>query len=116
MSRLLPQPILSLMLLLTWLLLVNSVAPGQVLLGALVGLLIPLFSARFWTEPTQLRRPLAFLVYALRVLYDIIIANLTVARLILTMPRHVRSRFLRYPLTLRDEFAIAFLANTITLT
>ena len=42
MKRLLPHPILSLMLLGLWLLLVNSISIGQWLLGSLLALLIPL--------------------------------------------------------------------------
>ena len=45
-----PHPWLSFFLLVPWLLLNNSAAPGHILLGALMGVLIPLFTRRFWPE------------------------------------------------------------------
>ena len=48
MSRLLPHPLLSLILTLVWLLLVNSLAPGHILLGLALGLGIPLATGPFW--------------------------------------------------------------------
>ena len=50
-SPLLPHPLLSLLLLLLWLLLHNSASAGQLLLGTLFGVLIPLFTRRFWPQP-----------------------------------------------------------------
>lgn len=114
--RLLPQPALSVVLLATWLLMQNTLAPGQVLLGALVAVALPWFTHRFWPERTRWRRPLGLIRYIGIVLYDIVVANLIVARIILSRPRGVRSRFIHLPLELRDEFAITLLANTITLT
>jgi multicomponent K+:H+ antiporter subunit E len=49
-------------------------------------------------------------------LWDIIIANLTVARLILGPTARLRPAFIRLPLELRHEFAIVVLANTLALT
>ena len=106
MSRLLPQPALSLTLLLTWLLLVNSVDPGHIVLGALLGVLIPLYSSRFWPRSNSTQNIALLLRYIGRVLVDIIIANIAVARLILAPRLRARPGFIVYPLTLRDEFAI----------
>ena len=53
----LPHPLLSLLLLLLWLLLNNSATPGHLMLGALIGLLIPRFTRRFWPERLGLARP-----------------------------------------------------------
>lgn len=111
-----PQPVLSVVLLLTWLLMNNTVAPGQLLLGAILAVALPWFTHRFWPERTSWRRPLGLIRYIGIVLYDIVVANLTVARIILKRPREVRSRFIHLPLELRDELAITVLANTITLT
>jgi multicomponent K+:H+ antiporter subunit E len=106
----------SLTLLITWLLLANSVSPGQLLLGALLGVLIPLFTRRFWPEPIRLRRPLLIAKFTGRLLTDIVLANLAVARVILHPQVQPRARFVHYPLALGDELAITILANTITLT
>ena len=115
MNRLLPQPLLSLTLLLTWLL-ANSFSPGQIILGAGLALVIPWFSHRFWPERVSVGRPLRMLRFVGQVLFDIVTANITVARLILGPLQSITPRFVHYPLRLRDEFAITVLANTISLT
>jgi len=115
LNRMLPQPLLSLMLLLTWLL-ANSFSPGQWVLGSLLALAIPWFSQHFWPERVKVGRPLLALRFIVRVLLDIITANIAVARLILGPLQSIQPRFVNYPLQLRDEFAITLLANTISLT
>ena len=50
MKRWLPHPILTPALAVIWLLLNNSFAPGQILLGLLLGWSIPLFTLAFWPE------------------------------------------------------------------
>lgn len=116
MKRWLPQPLFSLFLWLVWLLLNNTVAPGQLLLGAILALVLPLFTIRFWPDRPRLRKPLKLLRYIAVLLWDIILANLTVARLILGPTARLRPAFIRLPLELRNEFAIVMLANTISLT
>ncbi|MFN2308608.1 MAG: Na+/H+ antiporter subunit E [Gammaproteobacteria bacterium] len=114
--RWLPHPLLSLVLAGVWLLLVNSVAPGQLVFGLLLGLLVPLFSSAFWPTQPRVPRPMRLLRYFLRVVGDIVVANLHVARLILGDPAKLRPAFVRMPLTLRDEFAITVLTSTVSLT
>lgn len=114
--RWLPQPLLSLVLLLTWLLLTNSVTPGHILLGALLGVAIPYFSVGFWPRRPHIRRPITLFRLIVRVLGDIVIANLVVARLILGSVRTLQPRFIYLPLDLKNRFAITLLAHTISLT
>jgi len=116
MSRLLPHPLLSAILLLIWLLLVNELSLGHLLLGTLLGWAVPLYTARFWPEKVRVRRPLVLLRFIGVVLYDILVANVTVARLILGRQEHLQPAFLIMPLALRSEVAISLLANTVSLT
>lgn len=116
MKRWLPQPLFSVFLWLVWLLLNNTVAPGHLLLGAVLALALPLFTVRFWPHRPRVRKPLKLLGYIAMLLWDIIIANLTVARLILGPTARLRPVFLKLPLELRNGFAIVVLANTISLT
>lgn len=115
MTRILPQPLLSLALLLTWLL-ANRLSAGHLVLGAVLAVTIPWFSQYFWPERVKVSRPLKVLRFIGRVLLDIITANITVARLILGSMQTLTPRFVHYPLHLRDDFAITVLANTISLT
>ena len=114
--RYLPHPLLTPILALVWLLLNNSIAPGHILLGLLLGWAIPWFTLRFWPERVRIRRPLTLLRFIAVVLYDIVVANLIVARRILGRPEHLRPAFVTLPLDLTSDLAISLLANTICLT
>lgn len=116
MRRWLPRPFLSLVLLLAWLLVTNSIAPGQILLGLVAGLLIPLFTDRFCPDRPRLRHPQRLLGYLAMVLFDILVANLVVARLILGPRGRLRSEFVEVPLALSDPLAVTLLASTVSLT
>ena len=116
MNRWLPQPLFSLSLWGVWLLLGNTLAPGQILLGFLLALALPLFTVRFWPDRPRLRQPLKILAYVLMLFWDITLANLTVARLILGPTSRLRPAFLRLPLELSNDFAIVVLSSTISLT
>ncbi len=116
MSRLLPHPLLSVVLLAVWLLLVNSVEPGHIVLGAVLGLLIPQLTHLFWPDRPRIVRPLVLTRFVLVVLWDIVIANINVARLILGPAGRLRPAFITLPLDLRDDFTITLLASTISLT
>lgn len=111
-----PQPTTSLFLWLIWLLLANSAAPGQMVLGAVLAVGLPLFTARFWPDRPRMARPLAVAAYIAVFLWDIVIANLAVARLILGPARRLRPGFIRLPLDLGNDFAITVLAHTVSLT
>jgi multicomponent K+:H+ antiporter subunit E len=114
--RLLPHPILTVVLAVVWVLLANSAAPGQWVVGLLLGWGIPLFTLRFWPDAVRIRHPLTLLRFILVVFYDIMVANLTVAWLVLKGPRALSPAFVAIPLEIRSELAISLLANTICLT
>ncbi|MEM8728932.1 MAG: Na+/H+ antiporter subunit E [Pseudomonadota bacterium] len=116
-NRLFPHPLLSLMLLCVWLGLVNKVTPGNVILGAVLGVLVPLVTAPFWPDRPKLRRPLKAVGYILIVLWDIVVANVQVALIILFKKNEdIRSQWICVPLELTSPEAITVLAGTITMT
>ncbi len=115
-SKWLPHPLLSVLLLLLWLLLNNSAAPGHIVLGTVLGLLIPLFTRRVWPTPLLLARPGLLLPYAGRVFGDIIVANFAVARIVLGPAEAVRPGFVRVPLDLQGDFPLTMLASVVSLT
>lgn len=112
----LPHPLLTPALAVIWLLLNNSVAPGQILLGLLLGWAIPRFTLAFWPERVRIHAPGRLLQFGGVFLYDVLVANLSVARLILAGPRTLRPAFVVVPLDLANDLAISLLANTICLT
>jgi multicomponent K+:H+ antiporter subunit E len=117
MKRLLPHPLLSLVLWLAWLALNNTVAPAHVLLGALLACVLPLTGLHLadGTWP-RLHRPGVALRLALRVLWDIVVSNVEVTRRVLGPESAIRPGFLRVPLDLTDDWAITTLAGIITMT
>ena len=118
MSRqFLPHPRLSLFVALIWLALVNEISVGAVVMGLALGLLMPFLTGPFWPHPPHLRRPLKVLEYVGVVAWDIFLANLQVARLILRVPNdRLRSCYVTVPLALTSPEAITVLAGTITMT
>ena len=116
MTRLLPHPVLAPILTGLWLLLANSIAPGQIFLGLLLGWAIPVLTIRFWPEAVTIRKPFTLLRYVAILLFDIVVANFTVARLVLGNPRRLKPLFVKLPLDLTTDLAISLLANSITLT
>lgn len=112
----LPHPLLSIVLFIVWLLLVNSASVFSVLSALLLAWAIPLFTRPLWLEHPEIHRPLSLTAYAFRVLHDIVVANIHVARLILGPAARLRPAFIRIPLELRDESAITVLANAVSLT
>jgi len=116
MKRWFPPPILTPTLALIWLLLSNSFSPGQILLGLLLGGCIPRFTLAFWPDRVKIRHPMRLLRFFTVFLYEVLIANFSVARLILAGPRALRPAFIIVPLDLENDLAISLLANTICLT
>ncbi|MFG6159314.1 Na+/H+ antiporter subunit E [Halomonas sp. 1390] len=114
--RWLPLPLLSILLLVVWLLMARSIAPGQILLGGVLALLIPMATYRFWDAQPHVARPWLLLRFVARVLGDILIANIQVAWLIINPRQRMRPAFVVYPLMLEERFTITLLANTISLT
>lgn len=114
--RWLPQPLLSLLLLAVWLLLMNNFGLGHWLLGALLGVLIPLVTQVFWDHPPRIHKPVKLCLFFLRVLGDIVTANLEVAKLILGSPDKLQPAFFEVPMLLEDELALTMLASVISLT
>lgn len=116
MRRFLPHPLLTVSLAILWLLLVNRLSAGHVVLGALLGWLIPFATAPFWPEHIRIRHPLALMRYLGIFVIDIVRGSVLVAWLILRGPVRLRPAFVQVPLVLRTDLAISLLANTISLT
>lgn len=116
MKRLLPHPVMTPILTMIWLLLVNSITLGHVVLGILLGWAIPLFTLRFWPDKVTIFKPFQLVKFTVLVIYDILIANLIVARLILSNPRKLKPTFIIVPLALKSDIAISLLTNVISLT
>lgn len=117
LARLFPHPGLSALLVIVWLLLVNEIDAGSLVMATALGLVIPIFTAPFWPDRPRLRFGLPMIDYMVVVLWDIVVANFEVARIILfRRNRDLRIRWLSIPLDLQSPEAITMLAGTISVT
>lgn len=116
MSRWFPSWPLSVAVLLLWLLLVADVSWGQVLLGLLLALALPLIADALQPEHARLGRYGAIARLARRVLWDMVLSNIEVARRILGPERVLTPGFVWVPLDLDNIHGITALASIITLT
>ncbi|MFZ5539509.1 MAG: Na+/H+ antiporter subunit E [Pseudomonadota bacterium] len=114
--KLVPAPLLSLVLFGSWLLLNNTVDPAHLVLGAVLALAIPWFTEPLRPDKPRLRRWGVAGRLALVVLWDIVLANIDVARRILGPESAIRPRFVWVPLSIRDPHGIVTLAGIITMT
>ncbi len=115
--RVFPHPHLSALLVLVWCLLNNSFSLNTVVFGLILGLVIPFATAQYWPDRPRLKRPLMIVEYLIVVIWDIIVANVVVAYLILFRRNASLSpNWVAIPLELRSAEAITVLAGTITLT
>lgn len=118
MKRWLPAPLTSAALLLTWLLLNQSVEPVHLLLGALLALVVPLLTRPLQPlgDPRPRRLRVLFRLLSMA-LVEIIRSAFNVSRIILfANPQGVNSQFIRIPLDLRNPYGLALLSLLINTT
>ncbi|EHL99466.1 putative monovalent cation/H+ antiporter subunit E [Acetobacteraceae bacterium AT-5844] len=116
MRRLLPHPYMSASLFLMWMLMNESVSPGPALLGLAFALLGGWALAMLQPLPLRIRRWGTALRLAGVVAVDIARSNLGVALVILHPRADRRQGFIRIPLALRNDTALATLACILTAT
>ena len=109
------HPWLSALLALTWLLLQRSVEPVHLLSAALIGLILPRLLHSFLppAAPIRIKPALRLTRY---VLWDILMSNITVARLVLGSNSQLRPAWVPVPLDLTHPTAISLFATIITTT
>lgn len=115
-ARLLPSPLLSILLFVAWLMLNESATAGHVLLALGLALGLPWWSTRFRPDPPRPRRWRTALRLVGRVLLDIVVSNVEVARRVLGPERALRPVFVWVPLSIRDPHGMVTLAGIVTLT
>jgi multicomponent K+:H+ antiporter subunit E len=115
-GRALPYPTVSALLFVTWLALVRSLEPLQVLGALVIAVGVPLVTARLLEEPVAIVRPLVAARFAILVIGDIVVANWIVARLVLGRISRLRPSFVVVPLDTSHSYTNVLLANVISMT
>ncbi|ABD89387.1 Na+/H+ antiporter subunit E [Rhodopseudomonas palustris] len=117
MTKVLPHPVLTLVIAGVWVALINSISLGGVLFGLVLGIAIPLFTNPYWPVRPTIQNPLKIAEYLAVVGWDIVVSNVQVAYWVLFWPsRSLQTQFVVVPLDLASPEAIALLAGTITMT
>ena len=101
-----------------WLLLNQTLAPGQIVLGVVLGAALAFGTSSLRPLQPRLRNLHLAPGLLLMVFTDIVRSNFNVARIVLGLvrDREVRSGFLDIPLDLRDPHGLAILATIVTST
>ena len=118
LQRWLPSPLLSVVLLVMWLLLNESVAPGQILLGGLLAIAAPLLTRPLRPlTPVPFRKPVVLARLLTMALIEIVRSCFNVSRIILfAKPKGLNSQFIRVPLDLQHPHGLALLSCLINST
>lgn len=114
-NRWLAHPVLSALLALSWLALSRSLEPVHLLSAALIGLIVPRLLHPFLSASPSLNWPAALRLTGV-VLWDIVVSNITVARLVLGPLDRMQSAWVPVPLATRHPQLNALFATIITTT
>lgn len=98
-----------------WLLLNDSLSPGHLILGLVIGLAVPVLVAPLKPAGGRLRRPLVLARLILTVGHDVVRSALQVGHGVLgARQRPPRGSFVTIPLELHDPFGLAALSMITT--
>ena len=116
MRYVLPHPIASLLLAGFWLVLVNRLSVGHAALAMVLGVTLPLITARFALVWPPIRRVGTAIELAALFVYDLLVANLVVAAYVLGLRGPIRPAFVEVPLESASDDVGTLLAGMVTLT
>lgn len=110
-------PLLPLCLVVMWLVLNDSLAPGQIVLGVVLAVLVTVSVRALRPLPAWPRKLHLAIGLCWRVLVDILHSNLAVGKIILgASRRQPTTGFMKIPLDMRDPHGLAMLSIIITAT
>ncbi|OAL79893.1 pesticidal protein Cry1Ba [Acinetobacter sp. SFB] len=111
----LPHPFVSVIVALSWIMLAHSLDAATLLMALLLGILIPRLVSPFITRTPNINWGLALKLFFV-VLWDIILCNIKVAKLVLGPTRNLHPKWFRVPLETQHEQVNVLLALIITTT
>lgn len=115
-QRWLPSIPQSMMVFAFWMLMAEHFDAANVIMALLLAWVMPVIAARLEREFARVGDLRYLPPLVLRLLSDIVLANLTVARQVLGPNRRLRSDFVWVPLDLTNIHGIAMLTSLITIT
>ncbi|MBC6904372.1 Na+/H+ antiporter subunit E [Saccharophagus sp. K07] len=117
MKRWFPAPRLSVVLLIIWLLVNQSIEFATILVGAILAIVIPYWFRAILPENVLIRRPWVIVRLVVFSMIEIVRSCFNVSLLILFRRRgHLNSQFITVPLDLRSPAGLAVLSGIINTT
>jgi multicomponent K+:H+ antiporter subunit E len=110
------HPALSVLLAAVWLLLRQSAAPADLITAVALGLVVPKLAHRFLGPAATPRAFATVLRFTLVVLWDIVVSNVAVARIVVNPASQPKPAWVSVPLDTQHPTAITLLATIITMT
>ncbi len=116
MKRFFPHPALSITIFLLWMALNNASSLAHAVLALILAIGLPLLTHRFWPEhPPKVKLLPAIRLFGV-VLWDILMASIDVAKLVLGPAKRIKPAFIEVPLDMQDPFVGTLLASIVSLT
>lgn len=115
-ARVLPRPFLSFIIFALWLILAPSFSIGNALLAGVLAIAMPVLTSSFWPEPLRIQRPVTGLRLLGLFIFDVLVANWIVARLVVGPLERLRPRFVEVPIDIDDDFVATTLGSIVSLT
>ena len=115
-ARIFPSVPQSITVFIFWLLMAEDASPGTLALAAFLAWLMPQIAARLEREFARIGEWHILLPLGARLLWDVVVANVTVARQVLGPEDRLRPGFIWVPLELTNIHGISALTSVITLT
>lgn len=115
MWRVFPHPVVFVLVFMAWLMLQHSLSPDNLLMALFLGWGIALICRHFIVSTPNIHWLMAIKLFFV-VLYDVVISNLRVAKLVLGPARNMHPKWYRVPLDTQHEQVNTILAMIITTT
>ncbi|MCJ8162566.1 Na+/H+ antiporter subunit E [Acinetobacter zhairhuonensis] len=115
LSRWLPHPFVSVLVAITWIMLAHSLDAATLVMAALLAVIIPRLVQPF-IQPTSKINWVAAIKLFFVVLWDIIISNIRIAKLVLGPMDRLHPKWYRVPLETQHDEVNSLLAMIITTT
>ncbi|MDP2247805.1 MAG: Na+/H+ antiporter subunit E [Nitrosomonadales bacterium] len=116
MRRFFPHPALSVAIFLLWMALNNASSLAHAVLALILAIGLPLLTRRFWPEhPPKVKLVPAIRLFGV-VIWDILLASIGVAKLVLGPTSRIKPAFIEVPLDMQDPFVGTLLASIVSLT
>jgi len=116
MRRLIPRPALSVVIFLVWIALNNASSRAHFILALILAIGLPVLTQRFWPERSEKIKLLPAIRLFGIVIWDILMASIDVAKLVLGPLGKIKPAFVEIPLDMQDPFVGTLLASIVSLT